>query len=111
MKLTVLNWFWESFKVFLGKIIELIFRAVLFCLPLGVYMLVIQYRNKVSKVSNLSVYTTDESVWQHIFPGFILVSLNPEQFKSTIKSKKEGVQNSFGHPLFCRWETNLPQSV
>lgn len=92
MELTVLSWFWDFFKTLLGKFIEILFRVILFCLPLGLFMLVIQYRNKVSKISNLTVYTTDESVWQHIFPGFILVSINPEQFKSTMKKKKDDLQ-------------------
>ena len=92
MKLTVLNWFTESMKVFLGRSIELIFRTILFLLPLGVYMFIMQQRTKVSSVSNLTVYTKDESVWQHVFPGFILVAIQPNQFKEYISTKKAKIQ-------------------
>lgn len=92
MKLTVLNWFKDFMKVFLGRIIELIFRVILFVLPLGVYMFIMQHRTKVSSVSNLTVYTKDESVWQHVFPGFILVAIQPNQFKEFIHAKKAKIQ-------------------
>lgn len=92
MKLTVLNWFKDSIKIFLGRVIEFIFRVVLFLLPLGVYMFIIQQRTKVSSVSNLTVYTKDESVWQHVFPGFILVAIQPNQFKEYISVKKAKIQ-------------------
>lgn len=92
MPLTVLSWFKDFMKVFLGKSIELIFRIVLFLLPLGIYMFIMQYRTKVSSISNLTVYTKDESVWQHVFPGFILVSIQPNQFKGFISAKKAKIQ-------------------
>ena len=93
MKLTVLGWFADTLKITLARVIEFTFRVILFLLPLGVFLTVLQYRSKVSKVSNLSVYTTDESVWQHIFPGFILVAIEPDKFKSLISQKKANFQN------------------
>lgn len=93
MKLTVSEWFLEWGKQFLGRLIEITFRVLLFLLPLGVYMTLLQYRSKASKVSNLSIYTKDESVWQHIFPGFILVSIEPEQFKAYVNGKKSAFQS------------------
>ena len=92
MKLTVLEWFKDIMKVVIGRTIEIIFRIILFLLPVGVYLTVLQYRSKVSSVSNLSIYTKDESVWQHIFPGFILVAINPQQFKTTLNTKKANMQ-------------------
>ena len=92
MKLTVIGWVKDTLKVFLGRTIEIMFRMILFLLPLGIYLTVLQFRNKVSSVSNLTVYTKDESVWQHIFPGFILVSIEPQQFKAFISTKKANLQ-------------------
>lgn len=88
MKLTVLTWLRDSSISLIGRIIEIVFRILLFCLPLGVYLLLIQARDKASKVSSISVYTTDDSVWQHIFPGFILVAVNPNSFKNSFNSIK-----------------------
>ena len=88
MKLTVLTWIRDSSVSLIGRSIELLFRVILFFLPLGVYLFLIQSRDKASKVSNISVYTTDDSVWQHIFPGFILVAVNPNSFKNSFNSIK-----------------------
>lgn len=82
MKLTVLGWIKDCLIVWVARIIEVLFRIILLCLPLWVYLTIIQERGKVSSVSNLSTYTTDKSVWQHIFPGFILVAIDSNQFKA-----------------------------
>ena len=90
----VIDWLLESITPVLGRLIEFLFRTILFILPLGIYLTLIQYRSKVSKISNISVFTNDESVWQHIFPGFILVSISPETFKKHIRETKRSIQNS-----------------
>lgn len=92
MKLTILNWLKDAAIPFVGKLIELLFRIILFIMPLGVFLLLIQYRNKASKISNISVFTTDESTWQHIYPGFALVAINPETNKKNIKRIKKNIQ-------------------
>lgn len=83
MKLQVLTWLRDSLIGLTGRIIELLFRIILCCLPLGVYMLLIQFRSKASKISNISVFTNDNSTWQHVFPGFILVAINPDLLKES----------------------------
>lgn len=90
----VIGWLLESITPVLGRLIEFLFRTILFILPLGVYLTLIQYRSKVSKISNISVFTNDESVWQHVFPGFILVSISPETFKKHIRETRRSIQNS-----------------
>ena len=90
MKLTVLRWIIDSSIGFLGRFVELIFRISLCLLPLGFYMALIQKRNKVSKVSSLPTFTNDRSVWQHVFPGFILVAIEPDEmnkFFTNLNSK------------------------
>ena len=90
MKLTVLKWIADGSVGFLGRLIELIFRTFLCLLPLGFYMALIQKRNKVSKVSSLLTFTNDRSVWQHVFPGFILVAIEPDEmdkFFTNLNSK------------------------
>lgn len=92
MRLIVINWFKDELTPFIGKVVELLFRLLLLLLPLGVFLLVIQCREKASKVSNLSVFTNDESVWQHIFPGFALVAISPETTKKKISRIKQDIQ-------------------
>jgi hypothetical protein len=93
MKLTVLNWFKEASIAFIGRVIELIFRLILFFLPLGVYLLLIQAREKASSVSNISIYTSDESRWQHIFPGFLLVTIDHNSFRKSFNKVKSNIQS------------------
>ena len=83
MKLTVINWLKDASITFIGRIIEILFRIILFLLPLGVYLLLIQHREKASSTSNISVFLNDESRWQHIFPGFILVTINHRSFQNS----------------------------
>ena len=92
MRLTILNWFKESLISFLGKSIEILFRVILFILPLGVFLTLIQNRDKASTIRTISVYTTDESKWQHIYPGFILVAVDPNSFKKGINKVRSQVQ-------------------
>ena len=92
MKLQVLTWLKDSLIGLIGKTIELIFRTILCCLPLGVYLLLIQFRSKASTIRNISVYTEDNSVWQHIFPGFILVAVNPNLLKNSYIKFRRNIQ-------------------
>lgn len=93
MKLTVINWLKDASVTFVGRSIEIIFRIILFLLPLGVYLYIIQSREKASTIRNISVYTNDESRWQHIFPGFILVDVNHGSFKRGYNKIKMNIQN------------------
>lgn len=93
MKLTVLTWLKDWILPIIAKIIEVTFRCILFLLPLGVFMLLLQLRNKVSKVSNISVYTNDRSVWQFVFPGFLLVAVEPKIIPIKFMEKKLSFQN------------------
>ena len=92
MKLIVLNWLKDELIPFLGKVIEILFRIFLLILPMGVFLYVIQVRDKASTIRNISVYTNDNSVWQHIFPGFILVAIDPKGFKTSQSNLKNKLQ-------------------
>jgi len=93
MKLTVLAWLRDSSISLIGRLIEVLFRVILFLLPLGVYLFLVQSREKASTIRNISVYTNDDSKWQHIFPGFILVSVDPNSFKKGMNKIKANIQN------------------
>lgn len=93
MKLTVLKWFWERMLVLLGRTIEIIFRSLLCLMPLGLYLLIIQNRQKASSISSISVYTNEKSKFQHVFPGFLLVSINPDGLSEFINKNNTNLQN------------------
>lgn len=92
MRLTVLEWIKEGAIPLIGKGIELGFRLILFILPLGVYMCLLQLRSKASSITSISTYTEDNSRFQHIFPGFILVSINPDSLTSFVKKANSNFQ-------------------
>ena len=92
MKLTVLEWMRDELKDWVGRSIELIFRLLLLILPMGLFLLLIQSRQKASSIRTILDFTEDNSKWQHIFPGFIIVAVNPEAAKSTYMKVKANVQ-------------------
>lgn len=92
MKLTVLTWLRDASISIIGRFIELLFRAVLLLMPMGVFIALIQFRDKASKISSISAFTSDESTWQHIFPGFLLVAIDPDVMKKAYKRVKNTFQ-------------------
>lgn len=92
MNLVVYTWFKEFLKGLFWQIAERVLRVLLFLMPLGFYLTILQFRSKASKVSSLSAFTNDNSVWQHIFPGFALVAMDPSLFKNSIKKNNELLQ-------------------
>lgn len=93
MKLKVLTWLRDEILSLLGNSVELIFRLVLLVLPMGLFLLLIQAREKASKTSNLSNYLTDNSTWQNIFPGFLLVAIDPNLTKNAYRKAKINFQS------------------
>ena len=92
MKIVVLKWIIDDLIPFIGRCVEFLFRVILCLLPLGVYLILIQQRKKASKVSSLTTFTTDNSVWQHIFPGFLLVAIEPTVLSDYMNKKKNDFQ-------------------
>ena len=93
MKLEVLNWIKDESVGLLGKTVELLFRLVLLLLPMGFFLLLIQSRKKASSIRTILDFTEDNSKWQHIFPGFILVAINPEGLKTAYTRTKINIQS------------------
>ena len=92
MKLTILNWIWERLVVVLGRSIEFLFRLILCVLPLGLYMLLLQERTKASSATSISVFTKENSRFQHVFPGFLLVSIDPDSLNRSISRVHSNIQ-------------------
>ena len=97
MKLTVLSWLRDILVIWVARLIELSFRLLLLLTPLGLYLLLIQFRSKASAMSSLSTFTDEKSAWQHIFPGFILVTLNQNGFKTGLSSNYGKFQGWINH--------------
>lgn len=97
MKLTVLQWIKDETVPFIGRVIEALFRTVLFFLPLGVYLFLLQSRSKASSINSISVFTNENSKFQHVFPGFILVSISPNSLNEAVLRVRNNFQNWVEH--------------
>ena len=93
MELTVMRWLRDFLIPLIGKTVELLFRVLLCLLPLGVYMVILQKRVKASSTRTISVYTKENSKFQHVFPGFLLVSIDPDSLSSYLAKAHNNVQN------------------
>lgn len=82
----------KLFIVLVLGIFELIFVAIYCCIPVGIFMLLMSLRTKGSKATAISAYLTDRSEFQHIFPNFLLVIVEPSWLRKKITSKINNMQ-------------------
>lgn len=57
------------------------------CLPIGIFMLMMSSRTKNHKATAIGTYTNERSEFQHIFPNYILVIVEPNLMKKAIEAK------------------------
>ena len=62
--------------------------VLLYCLlPMGLFMLLMSLRTKNHKATAIGTFTNERSEFQHIFPNYILVIVEPNLFKKDIRDK------------------------
>ncbi len=67
----------------------------LYCLlPIGLFMLIMSSRTKNHKATAISTFTNERSEFQHIFPNYLLVIVEPNLMKKSIDNKIKGI-NAF----------------
>lgn len=92
MKPIILTWIKEFTLNNLKLIGEFLARVVWLMLPLGVFMLLIQMRSKASGIRSISAFTNDSSEFQSVFPGYMLVAVNPNEMKEYMVKTKDSFQ-------------------
>ena len=68
------------FKFFGGLlliILDVLVRMAYLCLPLWFFMLILQLRKNVDKVTGLTIYYSEDSTWHTIYDGVVLVNTQP----------------------------------
>ena len=65
------------------------------CLPLWVFMLLMQLRAKNNKTSALGAFTNDNSEFQFVFPNYILIANEPNSLKTGFNKKLKNINNFF----------------
>ena len=73
----------DVFLNILNKILTIVYLL----LPVGLFMLVMQLRDKNNKATAINTFITDNSEFQFIFPEYILVSNKPNNLKTNTKNK------------------------
>lgn len=86
-------------------VLNIVAHIVALCLPVGLYVLLLQLRSKCSVISSLSAYAPPESTWQFIYPNTIIVTTTPKLLKTNINKLNKRVTE------FCiKWKTLLISS-
>ena len=68
-------------------------------LPMGLFMLLMSLRTKNHKATAISTFTNEKSEFQHIFPNYILVVIEPQLLKRNIAKRVNEVNNFLGKYL------------
>lgn len=63
-------------------------------LPMGLFMLLMSLRTKNHKATAIGTFTNEKSEFQHIFPNYILVVVEPQLLKRSVVKRVNEV-NSF----------------
>lgn len=92
-KFPMINVLLQLFIVLTIGLLEKILVFIYCLLPIGLFMLIMGLRSKNHKVTALSTFTTDNSEFQHIFPNYILVTIDPNYYKRQIVKKVQSVSN------------------
>ena len=75
-------------------VVEKIFVFLYCMLPIGLFMAIMSLRDKNHKMPAISTFTSENSEFQHIFPNYILVIIEPNYFKKLMNSRIKSI-NTF----------------
>jgi len=81
--------FYVLSNIILGTL-ELVLKGIYMLLPIGLYIALLQFRDKVSKASAIHTFTKDVSTFQFIHKNFILVCIDP----STVRIRNKNILKS-----------------
>ena len=90
----MLNVILQLFIALTIVLLEKICTLIYLCLPMGLFMLIMSFRTKNNSTTAIQTFTNDRSEFQHIFPNFILVIVEPNLLKKEIQ-KRIDKTNSF----------------
>lgn len=68
-------------------------------LPMGLFMLLMSLRTKNHKATAIGTFTNEKSEFQHIFPNYILVVVEPQLLKRSVTKKVNEVNGFLGKYL------------
>lgn len=72
-------------------LIEKVCVLMYLLLPVGLFMLIMGFRTKNHKTTAIGTFTNDKSEFQHIFPNFILVIVEPKLLQKKLNDKVQQI--------------------
>ena len=78
------------FMIFLWTL-ELVARTIWLLLPLGFHVFFLQMRKNVDKLPALTGYFSENSTWQMVYDGVVIVNTNP----GSVEKRFNNVKNWF----------------
>ena len=75
------------FMIFLWAL-ELVARTIWLLLPLGLHVFFLQMRKNVDKLPALTGYFNEDSTWQMVYDGVVIVNTNPGAVANRFKNIK-----------------------
>lgn len=64
---------------------EYVLRFIYLCLPLGLFMFMMSLRKKCNSITAIDVYANEKAVFQQVYPGALLVLIEPKAFLDRCK--------------------------
>lgn len=98
-KFPMLNVLLQLFIALTIGLLEKICILLYLMLPMGLFMLLMSLRTKNHKATAISTFTNEKSEFQHIFPNYILVMIEPQLLKRNIAKRVNGVNSFLGKYL------------
>lgn len=68
-------------------------------LPMGLFMLLMSLRTKNHKATAIGTFTNEKSEFQHIFPNYILVVVEPQLLRRSVTKRINEVNSFLGKYL------------
>ena len=93
-KFPMLNVLLQLFIALTIGLLEKMCILLYLMLPMGLFMLLMSLRTKNHKATAIGTFTNEKSEFQHIFPNYILVVVEPQLLRRSV-TKKVNEVNGF----------------
>lgn len=84
----------KFFLMLIVGVMDVILKIIYLSMPLWFFMLVLQLRKNVDKVTGLTIYYDEDSTWHTVYDGVVLVNTNPGGLYRKINSIKQWFINT-----------------
>lgn len=95
----MLNVLLQLFIALTIGLLEKICILLYLMLPMGLFMLLMSLRTKNHKATAIGTFTNERSEFQHIFPNYILVVVEPQLLRRGVTKRINEINNFLGKYL------------